>query len=160
VKRQINNDADAADVTQEILLKLFLLMPGYKRGENQPFRYLLSRIVKNKCTDFYRRRAARNRAHDGAAGGAKPADDPPTPDFVAIEEAEYRLGVIHRTWAVIRPECSEPDALAFEAVYLRRRPVPELAAELRKTENAVFLAARRVLRRLRQRVSELAGLLD
>jgi RNA polymerase sigma factor (sigma-70 family) len=160
VKRRVVNDADAADVTQEILLKLFRLMPGYRRGENQSFRGWLSRIVKNKCTDFYRRHAARNRAYDGAAGGAKPADDPPTPDFVVLEEAEYRLGLIHRTWEVIRSECSEPQALAFEAVYLRRRPVPELAAELRKTENAVFLDARRVLRRLRQRVSELAGLLD
>jgi RNA polymerase sigma-70 factor, ECF subfamily len=46
--------ADAADLTQEVLVRLTGLLPSYQRGEGQTFRGWLLRVTQNQCHDFRR----------------------------------------------------------------------------------------------------------
>jgi RNA polymerase sigma-70 factor, ECF subfamily len=58
-KRQAMQPADAADLVQDILLKLVRLLPAYERGKDQTFRGWLFRVSENQCRDFRRRVATR-----------------------------------------------------------------------------------------------------
>lgn len=67
--------AEAADVTQEVFLKLFATIAGF-RGDSG-FSTWLYRLVHNACLDTARRKSIRARAVEGP------------PDFVASHEQEF-----------------------------------------------------------------------
>jgi RNA polymerase sigma-70 factor (ECF subfamily) len=151
-RRQGLQEADALELTQEVLVKLLLLLPTYQRGEGQSFRGWLYRVTTNQCVDFRRRRRAilpLPPAEDLAAS------DPPS--VVELEEAEYRRLLVHRTLELIRGDFNEPTWAAFLGVRVEGRPAREVAGQLGLSANAVYLACHRVLTRIKE---ELAGLLD
>ena len=151
-KRQGLQDADAADLVQDVLLKLISVLPSYERREGSSFRGWLFRVTTNQCRDFQRRQVTRALpTSDGLSGVA--SDSP----LSELEEVEYRQLLIRRGLGLVRPDFTEATWAAFAGLMLDDRPVTELAAELGITENAVYLARHRVLTRLRQ---ELDGFLD
>ncbi len=151
-KRQQFQDADAADLTQEVLVKLIHLLPGYERRPGDSFRGWLCRVTTNQCRDFRRRKATRPLPADQGLSADLGERSPP--DF---EEVEYRRALVGRGLELIRPDFNDATWAAFEAVMVHGRPVPEVADELGLTSNAVYLARHRVLTRLRE---ELDGFLD
>jgi RNA polymerase sigma-70 factor, ECF subfamily len=144
--------ADAQDLVQEVLVKLVRELPTHQRGEGQSFRGWLFRVTVNQCRDFRHRKATR--ALPGAAGLSQVSAGDTGSE---LEEAEYQRLLARRGLEVIRPDFSETTWAAFTRVMLKGRSPTDVAAELKMSVNAVFLARHRVLARLRE---ELDGLLE
>ena len=146
-KRQGLRDADADDLTQEVLVKLMDELPRYARGAGQSFRGWLYRVTANQCRDFRRRVATR--ALPGPDGLSAVKEESPLSEFV---EDEYRRTLVNRALELIRPEFAERTWTAFTQLMIENRPAEEIARDLGITENAVYLARHRVLTRLRREI--------
>lgn len=144
--------ADAADLAQDILLKLLSALPSYQREDGRSFRSWLFRLATNAGHDFRRRVATRAMpAGDGLSGMAEPSP------FTELEDAEYLRELCRRAVEAVRGDFGQQTMAAFTGTKIDGRPAAEVAAELGITANAVYIAVNRVMTRLRQ---ELDGLLD
>ena len=144
--------ADAADLAQEILLKLLSALPAYAPQPGRSFRSWLFRLATNAGHDYRGRVATRPLpAGEGLSGvGEDPA-------LAEMEEAEYRRELTRRAVAAVRGDFGEQTMAAFTGTKIDGRPAAEVAAELGVTPNAVYVAVNRVMTRLR---AELDGLLE
>lgn len=154
-KKQGLQEADAADLVQELLVKLIRLLPSYNRGEGQSFRGWLFQVCRNQCRDFRRRKSTG--ALPGADGLSSVGVESPIAHYEDMEDLEYRRELLQRGLELIRSDFSDATWAAFEGLAITRRTAAELAAELNISVNAVYLAQNRVMNRLRE---ELDGLLD
>lgn len=153
-------DADVADLLQEVLLSVSRNIETFQRGQaSGSFRGWLRTITYHKACDLWKRRDA---AREAAAGGSAalehlrqvPADDPPTSDQDDPEE----FGLLYRRAVdLILTDFEERTARAFWQVVVDGRPPAAVAADLGITTNAVYLARARVLARLRE---EFEGLIE
>jgi RNA polymerase sigma-70 factor, ECF subfamily len=148
-KRQGLQDADAADLTQEVLVKLMSELPHYARGAGQSFRGWLFRVTANQCRDFRRRVATR--ALPGADGLSGADAGPPLVEF---EEAEYRKALVDSGLATIKDEFEAKTWSAFEQVMVHNRSAAEVATKLGRTKGAVYSSQSRILARLREVIDE------
>jgi RNA polymerase sigma-70 factor (ECF subfamily) len=71
-----------------------------------------------------------------------------------IDEEEYRARVVARALELMRAEFEPATWRACWEFVVNDRPAADVAAELGVTVNAVYLAKGRVLRRLREELSE------
>jgi RNA polymerase sigma-70 factor (ECF subfamily) len=141
-------DADAADLAQDVLLKVMRQLPVYQRKPGETFRGWLFTIAKNECADFRRRRATRPLpGADGLSGVAESTGE--------LSEADYRAHLVHRALELIRPDFTAETWAAFAGLMLEARPAAEVAAAAGLTPNAVYLARHRVLTRLREELGDL-----
>jgi RNA polymerase sigma-70 factor (ECF subfamily) len=84
--------------------------------------------------------------------------DPAGPDpAAAFSEAEYQQYLVQRAMELMKGEFQTATWQAFWDFVVEGQPAAEVGRRLGISENAVYLAKGRVLRRLRQ---ELAGLWD
>ncbi len=141
---------EAEDVAQSALLAF---SSAYRAGRYQREKGRLSAwlfgIATNEVRSWRRREAARGR-HAGATEQAEALAELATDD--ALEELwrrEWRDAVLWECMRALRRELQPETLRAFELFALRERPAEEVARELGLTPNAVFLAKRRVLARLR-----------
>jgi len=140
---------DAEDVVQDVFLTLFRKLPGFRYDPRQRFRGWLWQVLKNKCIDRKRKRlpASANVAEiDGLA-------DPE--GLEALWEAEHRQWLTRRALELMQAEFQPTTWKACWEFLVNGRPAAVVAAQLGITENAVFIAKFRVIRRLKE---ELAGL--
>lgn len=146
-RRQGFQDADAADLVQEVFVKLMKELPHYARTANGTFRGWLARVTANAAHDFRRRRATRPLPPaDGLSGADAPA--------VEFDEAEYRKSLLESGLAVIRGEFEAKTWAAFEQVMVQNRTTEQVMADLGLSKNAVYIAKSRVLARLREVVTD------
>lgn len=143
--------ADAADLTQELMLKLMSRLQGYERREGASFRAWLITLLRNQGIDYRRRKATRKLE----LGEVENFDIPAS--FQDFEKAEYNQWVINRGLELIRDDFSEETWRAFRGVLFDGKSATAVAAELGVTVNAVYLSRHRVLARLRE---ELADFVD
>jgi RNA polymerase sigma-70 factor (ECF subfamily) len=145
-------EADTADLVQEVFLVLLRELPSFTYQPHKRFRGWLRTVLVNKGRERRRRLAARP-AEDGADLAGQPAPDETT----ALEEEEYRRYLVQRALQLMQADFQPATWRACWEYVVEDRPAAEIAAELDVTVNAVHLAKARVLRRLRQ---ELEGLLE
>jgi RNA polymerase sigma-70 factor (ECF subfamily) len=147
-------DADAADLTQEVLRAV---TRGAGRLDYDPargsFRGWLFTLARNKLRNFLTRR----RQHDRGAGGTdahRLLEAQPDPHDLEAElwDGEYRRRLF--AWAAerVRAECHETTWLAFWRTAVEGRPAEEVSGELGMTVAAVYVAKSRVMARLREQV--------
>jgi RNA polymerase sigma-70 factor (ECF subfamily) len=142
-------DADAADLVQDVFVVLLEELPGFAYDRHRSFRAWLRAVTLNRWRDRCRRpRPAGGEALEGV-GTADPLE--------ALWEREYRRHLAARALEVMRAEFRHTTWRACWESVVEGRPAAEVAARLGLSENAVWIARSRVLRRLRQ---ELAGLLE
>jgi RNA polymerase sigma-70 factor (ECF subfamily) len=144
------NEADAADLVQDVFTVLLEKLPTFTYRPSQSFRAWLRAVTLNKYRERRRRRAP-VQAADGML------DALPEREGNAFWEAEYRERLASRAMQVMCAEFQPATWQAFWETVVAGRPGAEVAAELGLSVNAVYVAKSRVLRRLRQ---ELAGLMD
>jgi RNA polymerase sigma-70 factor (ECF subfamily) len=144
--------ADAADLVQEVLTTLVLKLPHFTYQKNHSFRAWLRTVTRNKWRDRCRRLAARP-----VEAGDAMLDDVPAQEGDSLGEIEYRRHLVARALEVMQAEFEPTTWKAFWELVVNGRSGIEVARELGLSDNAVYLAKGRVLRRLRQ---ELKGLLD
>lgn len=147
-------DADAADLTQEVLRSV---AGAVKRLDYDPqrgtFRAWLYTITRNKLNTFLtrRRREARGTG-DTAMQGLLENQPAQEEDAAARWQQDYEQRIF--AWAAhsVRAESEESTWQAFWLTALEGRPAVEVAAELGMTVGAVYVAKSRVLARLKAQV--------
>jgi RNA polymerase sigma-70 factor (ECF subfamily) len=147
------NDADAADLVQEVLLALVKALPRFELNPAGGFRKWLKTVTLNKWRDWARRRALPTSAF------APQVDRSPTvPDHAdQLADADYRAYLLGRALDVMRKDFQPATWRACWEVVANGRRAEDVARELGVTTGAVHAARFRVMVRLRQ---ELDGLLD
>ncbi len=136
-----NND----DLVQDILLVLVEKISEFVRKRPGSFRTWLRTIATNKALDYARRQQRQTQQTQLAEVEAKieSADS-------WISEEEYRKVLSQNALRLMSGTFSEVTCRAVWEHVAKGRPAAEVASELGITENAVYLARGRVLKRLRQ----------
>lgn len=140
-------DSDAADLVQEVFALLVRELPKFTYDQNKGFRNWLRTVLLNKWREIGRRHAL-------PTASAVPERAVPD-EIAALAEEEFRRHLAVRALELMKDEFRPATWKACWEYIVVGRPAAEVAAELGMSVNAVYLAAGRVLRRLRQ---ELAGL--
>lgn len=147
------SDADAREVTQEVLSAAFVQIPETEFPERKgSFRGWLKAIAKHKGADLHRRRGREVAATSGWLDQV--AD---SVDSARFWDVEYDRLLVERAFEIMRADFEEPTWRACWAMLQGGRTAAEIGRELGLTEGAVWGAKSRVLRRLRE---ELGGLLE
>jgi len=151
-RRSGAQDADAADLVQDVFLQLTRTLPEFAYDQNKSFRNWLRTITLNKVRQLYR---------EGPTVVAPERNDlsqlPDPTDGDEQEAAEYRGYLVKQALEQIRGEFSPATWAAFQSYVLSDQPAEQVAAELGVRVGTVYAAKCRVLQRLR---TELEGLLN
>jgi RNA polymerase sigma-70 factor (ECF subfamily) len=143
--------SDAADCVQDVLALLVEKLPTFTYNPEQSFRAWLRTVTVNKCRDILRRNA-------GVAYRAVPLepDDAVSPDGTKLfTDEEYQRSLVHRALEVMQTDFEPNTWQACWELVTSGDSVSQVARRLGMTENAVYLAKSRVLRRLREELEEL-----
>jgi RNA polymerase sigma-70 factor (ECF subfamily) len=150
---------DAADVLQEVLSAVLLHLPGFHRdGPQDSFGGWLATITRNKVRDHYRRRHGKAAAQGGSTAERQMAEvpQPPEPSEDCIRpDAESAAWLSRGALETIRAEFEVQTWKAFWRTTVDGQPPAHVAADLKMSVAAVYMAKSRVLRRLRQVLGEL-----
>ncbi len=147
-------DPDAADLVQDVFATLVQKMPGFVYDPQKGFRNWLRAVTQNRWRDNRKMRSNKR----SLAGETAALDGMPGPDGEAsFWETEYHRHLVGRALDVMKAEFRPTTWRDCWELVVEGRPASAVAAELGMSENAVYIAKGRVLRRLRQ---ELVGLLD
>ncbi len=146
-------EADAADLVQDVLTTLVQKLPSFEYDPQRSFRAWLHTILVNRWRDWQRRRQLQPRLvnPEVLAGMAE------TESSESFSALEYRQQLVSRGLELIRDEFRPTTWQAFWEHGLKGRPAARVASELGLSAGAVYAARFRVLSRLRL---ELQGLLD
>jgi RNA polymerase sigma-70 factor (ECF subfamily) len=145
-------EPDAADLVQDVFLTLVRKLPEFAFDPARSFRAWLRAVTLNQWRDNLKRRDRRPLPANPAA-----LETAEAPEEVAFWEVEYRRRLVDRALEIMRAEFQPATWQACWQVVVEGRPAAEVARELGISENAVYIARCRVLRRLR---GDLEGLLE
>ncbi len=150
--RRRMQDADALDVSQKVFAAVAQAIARWEPGvDRPPFRAWLSVIARNAILNAL----SRQRPDRGAGSSSileilhqQPVDDPQTTAELLLESRRQTL-----RWATdqIRGEFSQDTWSMFWETAVVGRPVPEVAAAMKRSVGAVYMARFKVMERLRQR---------
>ena len=143
---------EALDVVQEMLLLLLGKLMEFEH-DGRTFRGWLRTILKNKCRDHLRKRARTPQSIDAETMQELSVVD----DVAEFTDAEYKAFLSKQALRLIQTDFEETTWRACWLTVVEGLSTREVAATLRISENAVFVARSRVLSRLRE---EFAGLLN
>jgi RNA polymerase sigma-70 factor (ECF subfamily) len=148
--------ADADDVTQCVFARIVRSILTFEyRPEVGRFRAWFGTIIRNEIYRFLKQETAQVRgAGENEAGNV--LDDVAARVEDTAWETEFNAHLLRTALARSRPHFEEVTWRAFERVWLENRPVLEVAAELGRTIDWVYMAKSRVLKHLWQEVQELA----
>ncbi len=147
------SEHDAADLVQEVFVALVQYLPTFAHErQTGRFRGWLKTIMLNKLRDRKRREARADKAV---------AQRPPESDLPDIAEAfwesEYQQELARRALRLMQAEFAPATWQACWETVVNGRTSAEVAVSLGISENAVYIARCRVLRRLRE---DLSGLVE
>ena len=141
-------DADVDDVVQEILVAF---STAYRQGRYDPdrgrLRDWLFGIARLEIRNWRRRTQAALQADSDAMEACLAGDDD---RLQAAWDQEWRAAVLRHCLENVRTEVQPQTMEAFKLFAIQEWPAQRVAKRLHMTENAVFGAKRRVLRRLRE----------
>jgi RNA polymerase sigma factor (sigma-70 family) len=146
-------EADAADVTQEVLAQVVRSIGSfdYQPGRGT-FRAWLGTVTRNRISRFFEV----NGRHVRSAGGHRSAEQIATAGEDPEWSAEFHARILEAALARIRCEFEPTTWNAFVQVWSGDQPAPLVAKSLGIKIDAVYVAKSRILRRLRDEVLALA----
>jgi RNA polymerase sigma-70 factor, ECF subfamily len=142
-------EADAADLVQEVFTSLVRKLPAFRYETDGSFRGWLRTVLRNKWSEL-------NRAWSPPLQAGAPVEELADPASDLLEGPGYQQELVGRALRLLRADFQPATWEAFWQTAVVGRSVRDVAAELGITSNAVHVARCRVLQRLRR---ELAGLL-
>ena len=148
---------DAADVTQDVFCAVVNGIEDF-RGERPrgSFRAWLRTITRNKISDLFRRRRGQPAAQGGTAAQERLLQIPDEPEPLSQSDSvEAESALWRRALACVQTEFEDHTCRAFWRVAVDEQSPADVAAELEMTVDAVYQAKSRVLRRIRQELSDL-----
>jgi RNA polymerase sigma-70 factor (ECF subfamily) len=152
-------DADADDLTQEVLSALVRELPAFRHSQQVgAFRHWLRGVTVNRLRYFLRSRR-------GRAAGSGDSEvlqslhqlEDAESDLSRVWDQEHDAHVAARLLDMIEPEFQPSTWQAFKRTALDGARAPDVAAELGMTVKAVVVAKSRVLKRLRDEARGLLG---
>jgi RNA polymerase sigma-70 factor (ECF subfamily) len=152
LRRRGLQDADAADVAQEVMTEVARSIRAFEyQPERGRFRDWLGTLARRRLARFLERQRRGTAAEgEGALGEvAAPQAEPEWAD-------EFNAHLLRAALERVRPHFEPPTWDAFRRVWLDGRAAPEVAAELGQPVEAVYVAKSRVLKRLQEEVLLLA----
>lgn len=151
-RKKLPQAADAENVSGEVFLALAKGI-GKFRGRAPAFCAWMQEVTRFKIADFWRNKERQPAVMDGSDGerqmDAKEANTRRQDDAQDLTEEEVRV-VLPRLVESIRSEFKPKTWDAYYETAVMGRKAAEVAADLEISQNAVFLAKSRVLRRLRE----------
>jgi RNA polymerase sigma-70 factor (ECF subfamily) len=142
--------ADAADLLQDVFLVLYQTLPDFSYNKDKSFHGWLRTVLVNKRRDMVRKK---NLAPASAAGlsGQLPATD----NVAEWAEEEFQRFLVHRALELMQRDFQPATWQACWETTVKGRNAQDVARQLGLSVDAVYAANYRVLRRLRQ---ELEGM--
>ncbi len=153
-RRQGLQDADAADLVQEVLGSVARSVPNYDRQKGR-FRCWLMAVVRNRLREFW---TARGREVSGSGDTRVLKHLEQVSDGCGTEqlwEQEYRQSVFRLAIARTRDEFEESTWQAFWLTHFQGQATRDVAQSLGISEGAVYIARSRVTARLKKLVQAL-----
>jgi RNA polymerase sigma-70 factor (ECF subfamily) len=145
-------DADAADITQEVLSEVARCIRSFEyRPERGRFRDWLGTLARRRVSRFLRRKG--REAADAAED--EPSDPDPYPADAGWTD-EFNARILAAALERARPHFEPATWRAFECVWIENRRAGEVAVELNVPIEAIYTAKSRVLKRLEEEVRILA----
>jgi RNA polymerase sigma-70 factor (ECF subfamily) len=149
-RRKGLQEQDATDLVQEVFAVVFQKMPRFHYDPNRSFRGWLHTITIRRWKDFLRHKQVRPEIL-----AAEMSHLPGPPELDEFAEVEYRRYVVSRALTLMQTDFAPTTWKACWEHVVADRPAAEVAAELGISENAVYVAKSRVLRRLREELAEI-----
>jgi RNA polymerase sigma-70 factor (ECF subfamily) len=162
-RRQNLQEADAQEVTSDVLLRLALALPSFQYDPQKRFRSWLQTVVRNAIRNFWRDRAGRPGARGrGSTDVMLLLEQVPDGEVAQlVEHVDSRLqadlALAEQAAQRVRNEVHPSTWQAFWQTAVEGRPGPEVAAELGLSVASVYMAKKRVADRLRQAAADLQG---
>ena len=153
-------DADAADVTQDVLRSV---AGAAKKLEYDPqrgsFRGWLFTVVRNRLRDFWAGQA-RQCQGSGDRDADRRLQELPAPeeDQQSVWEQEYEQQLFHWAAAQVRADFQDSTWQAFWQTAVQGKSGKEVAKGLGMTVAAVYLAKARVIARLKEQLQQVHDL--
>ncbi|MCB9917167.1 MAG: RNA polymerase sigma factor [Planctomycetes bacterium] len=147
-------DADALDVTQDVLRAVHERIPTWEYGRSHgSFRSWLLRVARNISIDKLRERARRPVVGSGTEVDALiSATVDPGSESETLFDLEYARGCFQRAMTRVRSEVREVTWRAFEMTAVDELPPDEVASALGIAIGSVYTAKCRVVARIRKYV--------
>lgn len=144
-------DADVADLSQEVFTLLLRKLADFEHDGSRSFRAWLRTVTLNKWRELCRKRGTAVRVADGTLDDLTAADPAP-----ALWDQEHNAYLAARALRLMQGDFEPATWQACWACTVEEKPPAEVAAALGISVGSVYTAKSRVLRRLRQ---ELEGLI-
>ncbi len=150
-------DADAADLTQEVLLAITQKAGRWHYDPRQgSFRGWLYGITRNKIAKFLHRRRGQPIGSGDSDAQQRLAEEPsPEPDLEAVWEREYQQQLFRLAAGQIQKHFAPTTWTAFWRTAVEGAAGAVVAAELGLSVGAVYVARSRVLARLTEQIQQL-----
>lgn len=149
-------DSDAADVTQEVLLKLLEKMRTFQYDRSRgSFRGWLKTVTVNAARDLGRQRS---RLPDGPAGLSSVGDPKSWDDLGRRIDEEYQRHLVHQAEQLVRDKISSEQWAVYELVVQQNQSAADVAKQLKMKVADVYVAKSRMLKRLREVVTTLEAI--
>jgi RNA polymerase sigma-70 factor (ECF subfamily) len=142
----------AEDVVQDVMLRVFEQRDVFRYDPQKGrFRDWLGAVVRNKVAEYRRRPSERARPGGGDLAELVPAEEA-APD--AAWDDAFEKTLLMAALDVVRAEVNPRAFLAFELVEIAGVAPARAAAATGLSRNAVYKAARRIMRRLKALAGE------
>jgi len=155
LRRKGLQDADAADVMQEVMRTVFRSLKKFEHNQRPgAFRRWLGCITQTRWCDFLEN-SRKETPGKGDTEALKILDQQLSPDDEeAFLEREYQKTLFQ--WAVgqVRGEFHDSTWQAFWETYVEGRASKDVADSLGLTVEAIYMARSRVLARLKNKIRE------
>ncbi len=148
--------ADAADVAQDVFMATLAKVAEFRRDRpDDTFRGWLWTLTQNKIRDHFRRRHEQAQGGTAAQRGLAQIPDMAEETIDATSLQAYEGALERQVLESVRAGVEERTWQAFWRVTVDGRPVADVADELGMTAPAVYKAKYRVVRLIRQEMSDL-----
>ena len=146
------NSDDAQDVAQQSLLSFYTAYTqGKYQREKGRLRHWLFGIARHHVIHVFEQRSTRRVEPAGGGGLTGALSNVPAEDQLEqLWEQEWSAAVLRRCLQIVRSEFGHPMSQAFELFAWQGWPAKRVAEHLGMSENAVFIAKHRVLKRVRE----------
>lgn len=133
-------------------------LPDFERQRTGSFRSWLRRITVNCLRDYFKSSQYRRKG----SGGDETHEliqsmEDPNSEFTRIWNREHAHHVLNELLKAVTPDFTPKSIECFRRLALNDENADDVARELNMSTNACFIARSRVLKRLRELLSELFG---
>ncbi|TWU56969.1 ECF RNA polymerase sigma factor SigE [Rubripirellula tenax] len=149
-------ESDAADVTQEVLMKLLEKMQTFRYDRSVgSFRGWLKTVTVNAAKDLGRRIS---RLPDGPAGLSSVGDPKSWDDLSRRIDEEYQRQLVRQAEQLVRTRVNEQQWMVYELLVQQECSASDVAKQLEMKLADVYVAKSRLLKRLRDVVTTLESI--